>query len=115
MMNPPLDTSPSIDVGRLLSEYIFVVGCYTHHGRLPERPMGADCKSVGLRLPRFESWICHPVQRLFPALTTTFSVGIVRRASAAESKATATASKSSGKRSPCLSSVSTAYSGWTGL
>jgi hypothetical protein len=21
--------------------------------------MGADCKSVGLRLPRFESWICH--------------------------------------------------------
>jgi hypothetical protein len=24
--------------------------------------MGADCKSVGLRLPRFESWTCH--QRL---------------------------------------------------
>ena len=22
--------------------------------------MGADCKSVGLCLPRFESWICHP-------------------------------------------------------
>jgi hypothetical protein len=21
--------------------------------------MGADCKSVGLRLPRFESWTCH--------------------------------------------------------
>ena len=28
-------------------------------GGLPERPMGADCKSVGLRLPRFESWIRH--------------------------------------------------------
>src|ERR1700722_3572241 len=24
--------------------------------------MGADCKSVGLRLPRFESWICHQHQ-----------------------------------------------------
>ena len=24
----------------------------------------ADCKSVGLRLPRFESWICHKGQRL---------------------------------------------------
>ena len=22
--------------------------------------MGADCKSVGVYLPRFESWICHP-------------------------------------------------------
>jgi hypothetical protein len=40
--------------------------------------MGADCKSVGLRLPRFESWICHRVQRLFPALVATSSVGIVR-------------------------------------
>ena len=29
------------------------------HGRLPERPMGADCKSVGLRLRRFESYTCH--------------------------------------------------------
>ena len=28
--------------------------------------MGADCKSVGLRLPRFESLTCHPGQRLFP-------------------------------------------------
>ena len=28
-------------------------------GRLPERPMGADCKSVGLRLRRFESYTCH--------------------------------------------------------
>src|SRR6201997_3771692 len=34
--------------------------CYPYHtGRLPERPMGADCKSVGVCLPRFESWICH--------------------------------------------------------
>ena len=24
--------------------------------------MGADCKSVGLRLPRFESWTCHRAQ-----------------------------------------------------
>ena len=31
-------------------------------GRLPERPMGADCKSVGLCLPRFESWICHHLE-----------------------------------------------------
>ncbi len=30
------------------------------HGRLPERPMGADCKSVGFCLPRFESLTCHP-------------------------------------------------------
>src|ERR1700735_5511485 len=38
--------------------------CYPYHiGRLPERPMGADCKSVGLRLPRLESWICHQGQR----------------------------------------------------
>ena len=22
--------------------------------------MGTDCKSVGVYLPRFESWICHP-------------------------------------------------------
>jgi hypothetical protein len=34
-------------------------------GRLPERPMGADCKSVGLRLRRFESCTCHPGQRRF--------------------------------------------------
>ena len=27
--------------------------------------MGADCKSVGVSLPRFESWTCHPGQRLF--------------------------------------------------
>ena len=27
--------------------------------------MGADCKSVGVCLPRFESWTCHPGQRLF--------------------------------------------------
>src|SRR5690606_17170712 len=31
----------------------------TAPGRLPERPMGADCKSVGLRLRRFESYTCH--------------------------------------------------------
>ena len=29
------------------------------HGRLPERPMGADCKSVGVFLRRFESCTCH--------------------------------------------------------
>src|SRR5690606_11254416 len=28
-------------------------------GRLPERPMGADCKSVGESLRRFESYTCH--------------------------------------------------------
>ena len=28
-------------------------------GRLPERPMGADCKSVGGSLHRFESCTCH--------------------------------------------------------
>ena len=34
--------------------------------------MGADCKSVGLRLRRFESCTCHPGQRLFCATTTGF-------------------------------------------
>lgn len=29
------------------------------NGRLPERPKGADCKSVGVRLRRFESYTCH--------------------------------------------------------
>ena len=28
--------------------------------------MGADCKSVGLCLPRFESWICHQCDRPRP-------------------------------------------------
>ena len=32
------------------------------HGRLPERPMGADCKSVGVFLRRFESCTCHPTK-----------------------------------------------------
>src|SRR5580693_3967722 len=32
--------------------------------------MGADCKSVGLRLHWFESSTCHQVQRLFSAPTT---------------------------------------------
>ena len=27
--------------------------------------MGADCKSVGVRLPRFESWTCHQGQRQY--------------------------------------------------
>lgn len=35
------------------------VRCNLSGGRLPERPMGADCKSVGLRLHRFESCTCH--------------------------------------------------------
>src|ERR1700730_4359262 len=82
-MNPPLDTSPSIDVGRLLSEYIFVVGCYTHHGRLPERPMGADCKSVGLRLPRFESWISHGGWRVCGPAAAILSCGPVQNQSVA--------------------------------
>src|SRR5271169_6487983 len=52
--------------------------CYPYHtGRLPERPMGADCKSVGLRLPRFESWICHPVQRLLGRDNSFESPGVV--------------------------------------
>lgn len=35
------------------------IEAWCKHGRLPERPMGADCKSVGLCLRRFESYICH--------------------------------------------------------
>jgi hypothetical protein len=47
--------------------------CYPYHtGRLPERPMGADCKSVGLRLPRFESWTCHQGGGLFWASGNAF-------------------------------------------
>ena len=33
-----------------------------HQGGLPERPMGADCKSVGLRLRRFESFTRHALR-----------------------------------------------------
>src|SRR4051794_2120727 len=32
-------------------------------GRLPERPMGADCKSVGVCLRRFESCTCHTTRK----------------------------------------------------
>ena len=42
-------------------------GVVQHPGRLPERPMGADCKSVGLRLRRFESCTCHPGQTWYLA------------------------------------------------
>ena len=68
--------------------------------------MGADCKSVGLRLPRFESWTCHQGQRLVLVSGTARNPVSVRSGSAAESKATATASRSSGKRWPYRSSVS---------
>src|SRR6476660_5927397 len=71
-------------------------GVVQHPGRLPERPMGADCKSVGLRLRRFESCTCHPGQRVFRPLWTGLGTGPVRSgsavASAAASKAVATAS-----------------------
>ncbi len=35
-------------------------------GGVPERPMGADCKSAGLCLRRFESYLLH---HLFPQLS----------------------------------------------
>ena len=53
----------------------------------------ADCKSVGLRLRRFESCTCHPGQRLYSLAATTRSFPIVRRSSSAESKAVATGGK----------------------
>jgi hypothetical protein len=39
--------------------------------------MGADCKSVGLRLPRFESWICHRVQNYFRSRRVALGVGVM--------------------------------------
>src|ERR1700741_3569146 len=100
-MSPPFDPSlhPVIAVVPCLPARCNLLG-----GRLPERPMGADCKSVGLRLHRFESCTCHQGQRVFPATATGLGVFTVRRASAvvlaAASKALATASRSSGKRWP---------------
>ncbi len=41
-------------------------------GRLPERPMGADCKSVGESLHRFESCTCHTDQAPFRGGLTCF-------------------------------------------
>src|SRR6478752_2381693 len=72
-MNPPLDPS-SWGLVRFRLGTILVVLCFSHQtrvglvqlGRLPERPMGADCKSVGLRLRRFESCTCHRGQAPFP-------------------------------------------------
>src|SRR6478735_3343000 len=71
-MNPPLDPS-SWGLVRFRLGTILVVLCFSHQtrvglvqlGRLPERPMGADCKSVGLRLRRFESCTCHASQAPF--------------------------------------------------
>src|SRR6476620_6167429 len=71
-MNPPLDPS-SWGLVRFRLGTILVVLCFSHQtrvglvqlGRLPERPMGADCKSVGLRLRRFESCTCHARQAPF--------------------------------------------------
>jgi hypothetical protein len=60
----------------------------------------ADCKSVGVRLPRFESWTCHKGQRGFLPVVTGRRVGTARRSPAAESNASATASRSSGNRCP---------------
>jgi hypothetical protein len=48
--------------------------------------MGADCKSVGLRLPRFESWICHQGQAVSGPAATVFSCGPVRSKSGAVDK-----------------------------
>jgi hypothetical protein len=58
--------------------------------------MGADCKSVGLRLPRFESWICHQGRVMFSISATGRNAVSVRRASAAESKASATVEREPG-------------------
>src|SRR5205823_12602357 len=33
-----------------------------HDGGMPERPKGADCKSAGLRLRRFESFSLHQLR-----------------------------------------------------
>ena len=64
-------------------------------GRLPERPMGADCKSVGLCLPRFESWICHHLETPGP-----FPLGglVVGSASAERDQR---GGRSSGAPNPC--------------
>src|ERR1700741_3111864 len=92
-MSPPFDPSlhPVIAVVPCLPARCNLLG-----GRLPERPMGADCKSVGLRLHRFESCTCHQRQVVFPAITTGLKAATVRKASAAVSNASATASRSSG-------------------
>src|ERR1700752_4881282 len=60
-MNPPSDPFPFLSwLAVFAPSTCSLYSCYPYHtGRLPERPMGADCKSVGLRLPRFESWTCH--------------------------------------------------------
>jgi hypothetical protein len=34
-------------------------GTMKHRGQVPKRPKGADCKSAGLCLPRFESLPAH--------------------------------------------------------
>src|SRR6478609_5619445 len=93
-MNPPLDPS-SWGLVRFRLGTILVVLCLSHQtrvglvqlGRLPERPMGADCKSVGLRLRRFESCTCHPGQRVFRPLWTGLGTGPVRSGSAVASAA----------------------------
>lgn len=82
--------------------------CNLSGGRLPERPMGADCKSVAKASQVRILYLPPPGQSLFLASAAGLGVLIVRRASAAVSKATATASRSSGNRWPYLSSVSTA-------
>src|SRR5580765_4681329 len=47
-------------------------------GRLPERPMGADCKSVGVFLRRFESCTCH-ANILVPVDGEAFGLSAARR------------------------------------
>src|ERR1700704_6917778 len=72
-MNPPLD--PSL-LGGLVRFVLDPSSLYPasrtkpghpvvqHPGRLPERPMGADCKSVGVCLQWFESTTCHRSSRV---------------------------------------------------
>ena len=37
-------------------------------GEIPERPKGTDCKSVGIRLRRFESFSRHHVELVWRAV-----------------------------------------------
>ena len=61
--------SPCDSVARCALRYCFAslstgqAGSGDIPGRLPERPMGADCKSVGVFLRRFESCTCHQLKR----------------------------------------------------
>src|SRR6185437_4872406 len=45
----------------LLVLQVGLYGTMTHRGQVPKRPKGADCKSAGLCLPRFESLPAHQI------------------------------------------------------